>query len=163
MAKPKTPVARPARLWRIVLVVSLALNLAVVGIVVGAAVSGRLGKGPPRSFDLGLGPMARALDPQERRAIGRGLRQDRALRDLDPRGRIDGIVAVLLAEPFDPQAFRAMMDEQAAKVAGFQGRAQDALLEQIIAMTPERRRAFAAHLTEEMTRERRSVPRNSGG
>lgn len=163
MAEAETPRSRPSRLWRTVLVVSLALNLAVAGVVVGSAASGRLGKGPPRSFDLGLGPMARALDPQERRAIGRSLRQDRALRDLDLRGRVEQVIAVLQAEPFDPQAFRILLEEQAAKVAGLQTQAQDALLEQIIAMTPERRRAFAAHLTEEMARDRRSGPRNSGG
>jgi len=163
MDNDKTPPVRPRRLWRIVLVASLALNLAVGGIVAGSVVSGRLGKGPPRSFDLGLGPIARALEPQERRAIGRNLRQNRALRDLDLRGRVDEVIALLRAEPFDPQALEALMDQQAAEVAGFQARAQDAMLEQIIAMTPERRRAFATHLTEEMARERQSGPRKSGG
>lgn len=163
MAEAEAPRSRPGRLWRIVLVASLALNLAVAGVVVGSAVSGRLGKGPPRNFDLGIGPMARALEPQERRAIGRNMRQDRALRDLDLRGRVEEIAAVLRAEPFDPQALQALMDEQATKVAGLQARAQAALLEQIVAMTPERRRAFAAHLTAEMVRDRRSERRGSGG
>ncbi len=125
MDNDKTPPVRPRRLWRIVLVASLALNLAVGGIVAGSVVSGRLGKGPPRSFDLGLGPIARALEPQERRAIGRNLRQNRALRDLDLRGRVDEVIALLRAEPFDPQALEALMDQQAAEVAGFQARAQD--------------------------------------
>ena len=34
---------RPSRIWRIVLVVSLALNLAVAGMIGGALVSGRFG------------------------------------------------------------------------------------------------------------------------
>ena len=82
----KTPQAsRPGRLWKIVLVVSLALNLAVAGLVIGAAIKGRFGDGPPRSFDLGAGPISRALEPEERRQIMRDLRQDRALRDFNPR------------------------------------------------------------------------------
>ncbi|EBA12488.1 periplasmic heavy metal sensor [Roseobacter sp. CCS2] len=163
MVEDKRPTTRPSRLWRIVLVVSLALNLAVVGIIVGAIVSGRAGDGPPRSFDLGIGPIARALEPQERQAIGRSLRQDRALRSLDLRGRAADMVETLRAQPFDPEALRALMADQAANVAGLQAKAQDATLEQIIAMTPDRRRAFADQVAEELSRIRAPRLRNSGG
>ncbi len=163
MAEEKRPSARPRRLWRIVLALSLALNLAVAGVVVGAIVSGRAGDGPPRSFDLGIGPIARALQPQERRAIGRSLRQDRSLRGVDFRDRLNRMVAALKAEPFDPDALRVLMDEQAASLAGIQARAQTATLEQIIAMTPERRHAFADRVLEELSRARPPRERNSGG
>lgn len=163
MAEDKMPTPRPNRLWRIVLVVSLALNLAVVGVVVGSAMSGRLGKDPPRSFDLGLGPVSRALDKDERREIGRSLRQNAALRDVNLRDRVTDMVAALTAEPFDPDALRGVMDAQAAGMANVQATAQGALVEQIVAMTPERRRAFAAQLTEELSRERPRRNRSSGG
>jgi uncharacterized membrane protein len=163
MVEDKVPSARPSRLWRIVLVLSLALNLAVVGVVVGAAASGRWGDGPPRSFDLGLGPLARALEPQERRAIGHRLREDRALRDFDLRGRVSRVVATLQADPFDPEALRGLLAEQNQRVATVQATAQEVMLEQIIAMTPERRRAFADQLLEEMSRARGPRTRASGG
>lgn len=163
MAEDKLPASRPSRLWRIVLVVSLALNLAIAGIVVGAVVSGRAGDGPPRSFELGIGPMARALEPQERRAIGRALRQDRSLRGVDFRGRVNDMIAALRAEPFDPEALRALMEEQSASIAGIQAKAQDATLSQIIAMTPDRRRAFADQVAEELSQIRPFRARNSGG
>ena len=163
MVEDKRPSARPSRLWRTVLVLSLALNLAVVGLVVGSLASGRMGNGPPRSFDLGLGPVSRALAPQERREIGRSLRQDRPLRDFDLRGRVDSMVTALKAEPFDASALRALMDEQAAGMANIQAKAQAATIDQIIAMTPERRRAFADQLTEEVSRARPPRTRNSGG
>jgi uncharacterized membrane protein len=163
MVEDKTPQARPNRLWRIVLVLSLALNLAVVGVVVGAAVSGRWGEGPPRSFDLGLGPVARALEPRERRAIGRRLREDRSLRDFDLRGRVNRVVAALQAEPFDPDVLRALLVEQSQQIATVQATAQEVMLEQIVAMTPERRRAFADQVLEEMSRARAPRARSSGG
>ena len=163
MAEDKLPVARPSRLWRVVLVLSLALNLAVAGVIIGAVTSGRASDGPPRSFDLGIGPIARALEPQERRAIARDLRRDRSLRALDFRGRATEMVETLRAEPFDAVQFRALMDAQVTAVSGLQSKAQDATLDQIIAMTPERRRAFADRVAEELSRMRAPRTRNSGG
>ena len=163
MAESKQSTARPSRLWRAVLVVSLALNLAVVGVVAGSLLSGKMRDGPPRSFDLGLGPVSRALEPQERRNIGRSLRQDGSLRGFDLRGRVDAMVAALKAEPFDAEALRALMDEQAASMASIQAKAQAATITQIISMTPERRRAFADQLAEELSRIRPPRARNSGG
>lgn len=164
MAEDRMPNPKPRRAWRIVLALSLALNLAVVGLVVGSLVSGRMGAGPPRSFDLGLGPVARALSQSERREIGRNLRRDRVMRDFDLRDRVNSMTAALRAEPFDPQALRVLMDEQAARVVGVQSKAQDAFLDQIIAMTPERRREFADQLMQELAKDRpRRQPPNSGG
>jgi len=152
MAEEQTSIGRPNRLWRIVLVLSLALNLAVVGMVVGTAVSGRLGDGPPRSFDLGLGPVSRALAPQERREIGRNLRRDGGMQNSGLRDRVNGIVAALKADPYDPEVLQALMDAQAASMMDIQARAQAATLDQISAMTPERRQAFADQLAEELSR-----------
>ncbi len=163
MADAKMPAPRPSRLWRIVLVISLALNLAVLGLVVGAGASGRFGKEPPRSFDLGLGPVARALDKDERRAIGRTMRQDRALRDFNLRNRVTDMVSALKAEPFEPDVFRELMAAQASRIAEVQATAQNAFIEQIAAMTPERRRAFADRLAEELSRARPPRDRSSGG
>lgn len=161
MADPTLPGKKPSRLWRAVLVISLALNLAVAGIVIGAVVSGRTGEGGPRSFDLGVGPMARALAPNERRQITRSLRDSRALRDLNPRGRVDRMVAVIVADPFDPAALQTLMAEQSAKVDVMQAQAQSAFLQTITDMTPERRAAFAAALSEELSRPRSPRPRGT--
>lgn len=152
MAETQTTPQKRGRVWTVVLVGSLALNLVIAGIVGGTLLSGRIGDGPPRSFDLGVGPVAMALERDERRAIGRELRQNRVLRDLDPRGRAAEMLAVLQAEPFDPDALRAIFAEQSDDLVRVQTRAQDALLETIAAMTPERRAAFAAAVAEEMAR-----------
>lgn len=155
MDDPVTPSRGSSRLMRIVLVLSLALNLAVVGIVAGVAVSGRLGGPAPRSVDFGLGPVSQALDPAERRAIRQALRREGALRNLDLRARAEAMIAALRADPFDRAALELLLDEQAARIGQLQGAAQEAFLDQIAAMTPERRAAFAERLMEAF-RERRA-------
>lgn len=162
MAERDTP-QKPSRLWRTVLVLSLALNLVVAGVVAGTVLSGRVGDGPPRSFDLGAGPVTRALSPSERREVGRALRQARVLRDLNPRGRAADMVAVLLADPFDPEALRAMMAEQSTDLVRVQSQVQEVLVEMISGMTPERRAEFAAAVAAELERGRDQRLRPSGG
>ena len=71
--------SKPHRLWRIVLVVSLALNVAVIGGVAGLAISGRAADGPPQRFMFDFGPLGRVLDPADRRAIGNALRRNGAI------------------------------------------------------------------------------------
>ena len=156
-AKTKTG---PSRVWRVVLVLSLAMNLAVVGLVVGAGVSGRFGDRPPRSFDFGLGPAARALEPRERRQIGLALRRDGSLRDVDLRGNAAAMVNALRADPFDPDLLRDLMATQNDHIGQLQRAGQSALVDQITAMSPDRRAAFADRLQEELSRGR---DRRSGG
>jgi uncharacterized membrane protein len=154
---------RPSRIWRIVLVVSLALNLAIVGMVGGAMVSGRFGDGPPERIDFGLGLMSRALTSEERRAIGRDLRQDGNLRDHDFRGQMAAMTAALRADPYDPVVMQSLLEDQAARLSQVQARARIAVLDRIAAMSPDRRRAFADRLEEEMQRPRQMRDTRSGG
>jgi hypothetical protein len=107
--------------------------------------------------------MARALEPQERHEIGKALRADRSLRNFDLRGRVDDMVVALQAEPFDPDALRVLMAEHSDRMQDLQSNAQDALMDQIIAMTPERRTIFADQLREEMSKARPPRDRPSGG
>ena len=143
---------RPKR-WniaRLVLVVSLALNLAVAGVVGGALFSGRFGDGPPRQFDLGLGPVVRALNPQERREIGEGLRRDRSLRGMNMRQQKEALLSALRSEPFDPDALALLLANQTRENQRLQSRAQEAFVALVTAMTPERRAAFAAQLDNDL-------------
>lgn len=154
---------RPRRLWRIVLVVSLALNLCVAGLVAGALSTGRLGDGPPRSFNLGQGPVIRALTPQERRGVLRSLRGQRGLQSGDLRGHFAQLRDILDAPTLDTEALRALMTEQMQRNALTQSAAVDGVVTVIAAMSPERRAAFTAQLTQELSRPRRSEsPRNAG-
>ncbi len=153
----------PTRGWRIILILSLALNFIVIGIVAGAALSGRWGKGPPRSFELGPGPMARALETEDRRAIGRALRRDGDVQRMDMRGPFTQIISSLKQEPFDPATLRDLMAVQAERFQALQVKSSEALVERIVAMTPEQRAAFADRLEDEMRRPRGFRDGRSGG
>ncbi len=147
MADDKT---KNGRVMRIVLVTSLALNLAVAGLVVGSFASGRVGDGPPRSFDLGIGPMARALAPEDRREIGARLREARPMRDYNPRQQVSLMIATLRVEPFEPESLRRLVEEQARHSGQFQTLAQEVVINHIAAMPAEARAAFADRFEAEL-------------
>lgn len=155
MNDPHIPAVRPSRLWRVVLVVSLALNLAVAGLVGGAFVSGRFADGPPNRIDFGLGPVSRALSGDDRRAIGRALRQDSTLRGQDLRAQMTAITTALRADPFDTAVLQDLLDDQATRLSQVQASARAAVVDRISAMSAADRRAFADRLEDELQRNRR--------
>ena len=147
MADP-FPVSRRTKVLRIVLALSLALNLAVAGMAAGLLLRGHDGR-PPRDFDMSLGPVARALSPADRAAIRDTLK---ARRDLGAprRDRGSDLLALqeaLTAEPYDAQALRSALTTPAARAARFQSAAAEALADRIDAMTPEDRQALSERLT----------------
>lgn len=154
MADPTRPAGKPRRLWRIVLVISLALNLAVAGVVGGALLSGRSGDGGPRAFELGLGPLTRTLAPSERREIGRSLRRSGALRQMNPREGYREMAAAIGADPFDVSALQAAMTAQSRRFDTAQDAARAAFVAMITEMTPERRAELAAALLDDLQRPR---------
>ena len=152
---------KSGRTMRIVLVASLALNLAVAGLVVGSFASGRMGDGPPRSFDLGLGPISRALAPEDRRHVAIALRRTRPMADYDLRGQISQMVATVRADPFEPDALRALMVEQSQHTDQLQQNAQEVLIDHFTTMSVEERNAFADRLVAELSRVRERRDRKS--
>lgn len=159
----QTPAPVRAPTWmRVALVTSLALNLAVVGIVAGLA----FGAFGPRADgamvrDLGFGPFTEALSDEDRAALRRafiaetraegGFREGRRAMRAD----FDALLAILRAEPFDPDALAAVMARQEARNRDRLGLGQRLLTDRIAAMTPEDRRAFADRLERALTRRRR--------
>lgn len=138
------------RRWlRWLLAASLALNLLVGGLVLGEALrGGPPGKGP-HPTEIALGPLARALEEGDRRAILDSLR---GRPELDPLGRRErgaafgDILAAVRADPFDEAGLRAAMGRQAARVEAAQRATQEAVVARIAALTPEERAAFADRL-----------------
>ena len=145
MADPFPP-SRRTRMLRIALAVSLAINLAVVGLTLGMVLRGHDGR-PPRDFDMSLGPVARALAPEDRAAIRDSLR---SRRDLEPRrdrsADLDALIAALGATPYDPAALRAALEAPADRFARVQAVAAQALADRIDTMTAEERAALASRL-----------------
>lgn len=145
--------AGPAWL-RVVLVLSLAANLAVAGGVIGALLGGRPGEDTaPREIarELGLGPYLRALPEGERRALGRTVLREMRAGDAPPpraalRESFAQVLAALRAEPFDGGRFAALLTAQTEAAERVRQAGQAALIERLDAMTPEARRAYADRL-----------------
>ncbi|MBD3662502.1 periplasmic heavy metal sensor [Sulfitobacter aestuariivivens] len=145
------PTARPRRLFKIALVVSLALNLLFVGLVAGAA--WRFGGGGP-SRDHGgpdwqgfAAPYVWALPKAERRALFGELRRVHPRRDRDARRMTyDQMLAALRSDPYDAARVEAILTEQQSGIVALQSAARDRWLGTISEMSDADRVAYADRL-----------------
>lgn len=138
----------PGRVVRIALAVSVALNLAVVGVVAGAALK-HGGSGHEMERDIGFGPFSDALSREDRRALrGQILQRAPELRSVRKETQADtqSLLVALRAEPFDAAGLTAVMETQRARMAGRLELGQTVLRDFLIAMTPEARKDFADRL-----------------
>lgn len=140
---------------RIALAVSVALNLAVLGVVGGAWLThgGPRGGSGPR--DLGFGPFNEALTPQDRADLRYRFIQKRpgyVTERRAMRGDLQTIVTALRADPFDPAALDAAMQAQADRLESRIATGQTLLRDFLVDLTPEARRAFADRLEANLTR-----------
>jgi uncharacterized membrane protein len=153
MADPPAP--RGRSWWRWLLVASLGLNLAFVGLVAGAVLRGPPHSGPPAP---GLWHYARAMPDAHRRDLGRALRASRpdwggAREAL--RGQRTALAAALTAEPFDADAVAAILQEEARLTGTLAERGARMLMDQIAQMDAEERAAYADAILSERRRPRR--------
>ena len=146
--------------WRIVLIVSLALNLLVAGAIGGWVL--RHGIGPHRAHiphpvrmaQMG-GPLTHALDAKGRAAIATTLRKDRGSREARRaalREGFEALLADLRAQPFDSNAVAARLAAQRALVAGRLTDGHAALVAHLAQMTAAGRAAYADRLEEKLRR-----------
>lgn len=148
--------AMNGRRWvRILLVVSLALNIAIVAAVAGFALRGgpRMADGPQTRE--GGAPYARALASEDRRAFSRSMRL--AFREARPdRGTLAtdyrAAVAALRAQPYDSAIFEDVLTRQSQRAVERQGVGQQILLEYVAQLSDEQRTAYATRLEVEIAR-----------
>ena len=149
MTDRKPPRVRP---WlRIVLGVSLALNLAVAGLGLGAAIrfGGPERAGPP----LPLGAVLyRELPREDRRALRDarlGTRPERAERR---RAEIAELDAALRAVPFDPARVEGFLAAQSQQRDALEQALRAAWLTRVSEMSDNARATYADRLADEMAR-----------
>jgi uncharacterized membrane protein len=153
-------VAPMKRSTRWILIASLTVNFLVAGVIAGALLFGPPGGGP-RSMELALGPFVRALDPADRRAIGRDLMMGRDQRPPSRQSRQEemaALVAALQAAPYAPEAVRVIVERQDDWLRDVQERAQQAVLDRIGAMSDAERLALADRLQREIAAGRTGGP-----
>ena len=158
-----TAPAKPRRLVRIVLVLSLALNLLLAGLIVGAVASGR--GGAPMRFQADLGPVAQVIPREDRAQIGREIRRELGRSGPSRRelGRtLDQIAAALEAETFDPQGFEVLIRSQQAWQDRVRDVALGAVTRHLATLSVDERRGIAAALRAQL-QQRRGDGERSGG
>ncbi|WP_051588231.1 periplasmic heavy metal sensor [Actibacterium mucosum] len=148
---------RAGRGLRIALVASLAVNLLVVGLVLGVAANRndprQAGRVPPEL--LNYGPLMKVLDEDNRTKLQQSLHGQRdeirqARREV--RKGFHDLVSALRAEPFDPKAVERIMTAQEARVNGQVTKVRAQLLLQLTEMTAEDRAALADRMQQALKR-----------
>ncbi len=150
-------IARKGRRWpKVLLAVSLALNLLVIGLLVGAAFHGHSRYRAAHSArsmlqDTGILPFYDALPREVRRRTGQALHQhpDMARPDSIRISReLADMVAAIRAEPFDAEGLAAVFSAQGQRVSARIAAGQAVLIEQVSALSTGERQAFARRLEE---------------
>ncbi|MEL7026011.1 MAG: periplasmic heavy metal sensor [Pseudomonadota bacterium] len=147
---PTPPPTRSPGWMRLVLIVSLAVNLLIVGMVGGAVLSGGgPGGGRDAARDTRGSPFIRALEPDERRQVMRDMvRGSRELRESREtlRVRFDALLVAIRAEDFDKAEVETLLQQQREISQKRNQLGELAILERVSKMSLEERRAYADRL-----------------
>lgn len=147
------PVQTGPRWMKIALVVSVALNLAVAGLVLGAWLGDGPHKGMPR--DLSFGPFSEALSDADRRALRKDLMgragEFRSSREA-ARTEFAALLDALRADPFDPAAMTAALTAIETRNAERLDLGRSLIETRLIEMSAAERRAFADRLEQGLRR-----------
>ena len=165
------PRAQPAHVrgLGLVLILSLGLNLLLIGVLGGAWLRDWQRAGPQAAqavgqpdrkiITLGLRPYWRAMSPADRAALASAVRaQRKQLRAglSGPRILMRDFVRAIRADPLDKALLESVFARQSALVAARVEAGQKALAARIEAMTPAARKAFARRLIEARKTPRRA-------
>lgn len=147
-AQATAPSPRERRL-RLLLIASLAVNLLIVGAVVGAGMFMKR-HGPPhgmrRGEDFGLMAFTRTLEPERRKEIRKELRnarkEIRPLMEAIEEARSEA-ATVLAAEPFDRTALKIAADKVTEREQTLKAAALNVFLDQAEKLTAEERKSLS--------------------
>ncbi len=133
---------------RIALLLSLAVNFLVLGVLVGGAVTHR-GRPDAAPTELSMGPFTDAFSEEDRRALKERAKAERgAMREMIRQTDADllRVVAALRQEPWDEAVLRGAVERLRARFAARAELGETLLFERLQAMSPEARRGFAERL-----------------
>lgn len=158
-------IKRGAGRWiRVLLFVSLALNLLVVGVMVGFFLKGAPA-GRADRYDPVL-PYSRAFDEDQRRDLWTAFRGSlpREGGGLRARHLADYTRALdlLRSETFDVAQMEALLADQVTRGAEVRAQGQKALAAYLAGMSPQARLAYADRLEDELEKMRRRGSRDHG-
>ena len=155
---PPRAEGRPPRWMTVALVVSVAVNLLILGLVVGASFGHDRDDMRTRMAgmrELGATPFVMALEPRDRVALGRALaREAEPLRTnrAELRQRFEALLSALRAETFDRASVERLIADQRTAASRRQEIGEAALLQFLEEMSPAERRAYADRLDRSLRR-----------
>lgn len=144
------------------LIASLAVNLGVAGMAVGAFFHGGPG-GRGMVHDLGFGPFDMALRPEDRAALKAAMGAkagDLTASRGEVAADVTAIVAALRSEPFDTAVLNAALAAQQGHLAARMKLGSDALQEFLAALPAQDRLDFADRLEQRLLHGREAAPQN---
>ena len=157
---PAPPQAPRRKRWvSVVLAISLALNLLIVGVIVGSILSEN--KAPrgqveeARRVGYGFGPYVAALSNRDKFAARRSLRaraEDLAQNRRAEREQVEKFIAVLRADPFVPDDLAELFQAQRVRAVERVAVGQEILLGRIGRMSTTQRQRYADRLEHEARR-----------
>lgn len=150
MEPEQTKPQKSRRLWKVIFGLSLALNVAILGVVVGATWRSHDDGRRPPALNRDIGSLyLRALGHEHRRELGRKMRpsgkKGKAERAEIAQGFVQAI-AVLRAEPFDSDALEQIMQDHSQRSETRMQEAREILLDHLISIGPDERAAYADRL-----------------
>lgn len=157
---PQTPKGGLGRGGKILLYVSLAFNLAIVGLLIGAVAFGSDradDRRPPSAGEGGFRPIMQALSAEDRRVMLRQMRGE--LRTAgknrsEMRALMEDFVAAVAATPYDHARVEALIGAQMNEADVRLDVASRVFLNRVATMSDAERASFAARLVEELERPR---------
>lgn len=157
-AEPGLPKPATGRGLRWVLGISLALNLAVAGVILGAWVRHQgMGARAEIGRELRFGLFTDAMEPGQRAALATAfLAQAPDMRQGRRQMRLEmaEVLAALRAQPYDPARLAGLMDAQGKRTSDRMALGQTLLRDFINTLDPAARLAFADRLETRMARPR---------
>lgn len=153
MSTTDGPVRRSCPGWiKLLLIVSLACNVAIVGLVIGRSLQPHNetgSRGPDRVVDWIIG-----MVPEERRVFALAHfaeARDQILAARAERGpQVAAVVDAIRAEPFDPARVDAALDAMSDGRASSRTVVRERMIALLAQLTPAERDAFARNFAERM-------------
>lgn len=150
--QPRAPMRRSLR---VVLFASLAVNLIVLGLAAGAIFGNKKGGDrPPRDADF-MGAYTRALPEDDRRAIGRAIRDHHRTSGITretARRDFRQMLQLIRTSPFDAEAMKDKMTAQAQSAYERRETALMIWLDRVAAMSDAERQDYADQIEAQLKR-----------
>jgi len=150
MSEQTTPQSNGTPRWiKIALILSVAVNLGIAGVIGGAALRAPEIRRNNLEAPEGVAMLARAMPAEHQRELRQNLRNRRGdlrLEREELRNLLDRFVVALRAEPFEIDAVSAVFADQRVMLSKLTAAGHKSVIEQIEKMSPQDRERYIRRL-----------------